>query len=805
MAKHKVKALHSHAVLNIDSMIANENIVQSELKQEIELSMLSYSVLTIVDRALPDARDGLKPAQRRILYCCKENGYDYNKRFIKSAKIAGDVTGNYHPHGSCYGTVVNMSQPWRFRYPLIDFHGNNGSIDGDGPAADRYTEGRLSKISSTMILEDVIDKHCVDFKQNYSETALEPKVLPGLLPNLFLNGADGIAVGYTTAIPSHNLNELCDGIIYAIQNDDYDVHSLMKYVKGPDFPYGSKMLEEGIEELYNTGIGKLTFRANYILEENHESKNQQIVFVDLPPDSAKPKLLEKIYSLIVTKALPRVIGVRDESKGMDIRIVIECQKTCNIPEVINILYSSTNLQKTKSFIIRAIIEQVPKLLSLKDYVDVYLEHRKSVIYKRMKSLADDYRHKIEIQEGLSKVINHIKTVLNMIIDCETQEEAKNKLMDKYHLSSLQADYILDRKTRSLVRMDRNKINELLQQLKDNLAYCELILNDENELKKHMIKQLEDMKKEFGDKRRTEIVKEFSDYVDNSQDNNVILKDVVAVLCTNNEIKLYSTDDFQKFIDKKQFKDKHSLFKQCLRCHIDDDIIVINKTGECNRISVVDLQYSATKFNNAINIIKYDENDKHSLLIVMKNGNVKKTIISKIKFKKNKTLTLIKDNTSEIAIIRIINDSEDEIINIATNKGFLGRFSCNSFTSTLFGPKTLPSSKIDDDDFIVDCYVTLKKDENDLNVAFISSMNDESLHYKVMKLNSILVKGRTARALSYVHDKKFSSLQKIIIFDNDFEYLNADNKKKVMKKYEIKNRNDKSIAFDDTIHNVTLSI
>src|SRR5574344_1367453 len=697
----------SQSVENIDSIIANENIADTDLKSEMENCMLSYAVMVIVMRALPDIRDGMKPVQRRILYCCKEAGFDVTKPYVKCAKIDGAVSGNFHPHGSCYGTIANMAQNWTYRYPLMDFHGNVGSLDGDPPAASRYTESRLAHISYE-ILEDVMDKHSVPFQPNYSETMDEPVILPGLFPDFLANGADGIAVGYTTNVPSHNLNELCDGIIYAVKNKDCTTKDLMKVIKGPDFPYGSIMSKSGLETLYETGQGKLSFRASYTLEENNENGNPQIVFTDLPPKSDKPKLIEKIYGMINDKSLPRTVAVRDESKGIDIRIVIECQKTANVPLLIQDLYAKTNLQKNETYIMRGIVGTELKLVTLRKYMDIYLEHRRKVLTDRYNYMLETTNAKLNIQQGLTKVIDDIKKAVNIIIDSDNAEIAKETIKTKYGLNDIQADYILEKKVRTLVKLDRDKIFDLIKELLNNVQTYIKILNDENELDKVIISQLEELKKKFGDKRRTKIVDSF----DCAQvANEPINENVVCVLNNNGNFIVYEEEEV-KAVSEKGYKDKSNVFRQYMPCKRSDELIIINKNGMCERVAVADLQYNTSKFADAINFIHFNIESENTLISVLSNGNVKKTLINKMKFKKNKPTQIIKDLNSEIVVNKVVEDKKEEIITIATNKGYIGRFSCNSFMATACGSKAMNCNKLEDGDFVVDCKISLENDDKE---------------------------------------------------------------------------------------------
>lgn len=780
MTKKKTKAE------DLESLIAEENIVDCDIKQELSKSYMDYTMLSIIDRALPDVRDGLKPVQRRILYCCDEKGYDYNKAYIKNAKISGDVMGTYHPHSSCYGTIANMAKEWVFRYPLIDFHGNSGSIDGDAEGSERYTEGRLPKIAYTL-LEDVLDKQCVEFKPNYAETTTEPITLPALFPNFLANGCPtGIAVGYTSCVPSHNLNELCDGIIYAIKNENYTLDDIMKYIVGPDFPYASNMLKDGIKELYQNGSGKLSFRANYIVETNEENGNPQIVFTDMPPYSDKPKIVEKIHELITEKTLPRALYVRDESTGMNIRIVVECQKTANIPLIIKDIFAKTKLQANASFYMRGVVDKELKLVSLMDYIGIYISYRKNVLTKRYNYLVAESKKKLNIQQGLAKVIDDIKTAVNIIIDSDDVNDAKEKLIKKYNLNNEQVEYILEQKTRSLVHKDRNSIFDKIKTIENLIQEYNGYLSDDTKLKQLMVDQLQELKKSFGDERRTKLVDSFDD---NNGISETVSENVIAVLYSNGKINIYEEDEYEPFEKDKSYKDKTNMFVNVVKCKRDDDIIVITKSGIAERMPISALQYNNTKVDGAITIFKFDTESNKTLFTILTNANVKKTAINKFKFKVGKQTPIIKDINTEIVCNLIIDDTADEIVNIATENGYFGRFSVNSFNSTACGAGTLPTCVLEDNDVVVDCKIS-KNNPNDKILAVFET-KDGKLSYKVIESSEMLVKGRRARALQIVDGRSFNKLVRIEISNESFILLDAKNREYVFDKYSILKRSTKN--------------
>ena len=762
--------------IDVDKLLANENIVTGDISKEIKSSMLSYSMLVILSRAIPDVLDGLKPAQRRILYSCLERKHDYNKPFVKNAKISGEVMGDYHPHGSCYGTIANMSQDWEFRYPLIDFHGCNGSVSGDDPAAERYTEGRLAKVSYAL-LEDVLDKQSVEFRPNYSETATEPVVLPGLFPNFLANGSAGIAVGMTTNCPSHNLNEICDALIYALQNKDYTLKDIMKYIKGPDAPLGGCISSENIKQLYETGEAKIVYRANYSIETNHENNNPQIVFTDMPPNININKVLEKIHSMISSKQLTKALFVRDESGDKKIRIVVECSKTAKLDFIVDRIYEKTDLQKAVSYIMRAIVDKTPKLVSLMDYISIYLENRRTVLKKRMKYLVGEETTKLEINKGIAKVMDKAKVMSKEIIDCETDKEALDLLMNKYDLSELQANYILDKKIRSLVKKNIDAIHTLIQNLEASLAEHKSILEDPIARDAYIVKELTKLKEEFGDERRTRIVKKFKEIADseNNSSDNEMASDIVVVQTTNG-FKLYDKDKF----DVNKLKERNALYKSYFTCKISDEVFIILSDGEILSIKAGEIE--SLQLKNVISA--YPSTLNKTIVTLFKDASVKKTQISKLKAGAHMT-----KNSIEIVANKLIDDTDDEIITIATNNGCVSRFKLNTFLATGVPARNIPASKLDDGDFAIDCEISLESKEEEDKVLLLSENKDETYGFKVMKSKDISTKGRQSKALRYIFDKKFNKLLKINVGNRVMFY---DNKNKLMeiKTYEYKQRIEK---------------
>ncbi len=441
-----------------------QRIIQVDIKDEMKKSYLDYAMSVIVSRALPDVRDGLKPVHRRILHVMNELNLTPDKPFRKSARIVGDVLGKYHPHGdsAVYDAMVRMAQDFSTRYLLVDGHGNFGSIDGDGAAAMRYTEARMSKIATEMLRD--INKDTVDFRPNFDETLKEPKVLPSRFPNLLVNGSSGIAVGMATSIPPHNLGEVIDGIIMMIDNPDVDVDELMEAIKGPDFPTGAIIMgREGIKAAYRTGRGKVIVRAKTYIEQLNKSKTR-IIVTELPYQVNKAKLIEKIASLVRDKKIEGISDLRDESDRNGMRIVIELKRDANPNVVLNNLYKHTQLQDTFSIIMLALVDDQPKVLNLREVIKHYLNHQKEVITRRTQYDLNKAEDRAHILEGLRIALDHIDEVINLIRNSKTVNEARDGLMNKFGLTEKQAQAILDMRLQKLTGLERNKIEEEYEEL-----------------------------------------------------------------------------------------------------------------------------------------------------------------------------------------------------------------------------------------------------------------------------------------------------------------------------------------------------
>ena len=522
-----------------------DQIQQVDLKKTMETSYIDYAMSVIASRALPDVRDGLKPVQRRVLYSMVELGNTPDKPHRKCARIVGDTMGKYHPHGdsSIYGALVNMAQDWSMRYTLVDGHGNFGSVDGDGAAAMRYTEARLSKISLQMI-ED-INKDTVDFTPNFEETESEPTVLPSRFPNLLVNGTTGIAVGMATNIPPHNLREVIDAVVKLIDNDieekETTIDELMEVVKGPDFPTGGVILgTSGINEAYRTGRGKIRVRAVTNIEPMENGKNR-IVVTELPYLVNKARLIEKIAELHKDKKIDGITDLRDETSREGMRVVIELRRDVNPSVVLNLLYKHTQLQDTFGVINLALVDGQPKILNLYELLNYYLMHQKEVVTRRTQFDLKKAEARAHILEGLIIAQDNIDEVINIIRSSQTTQEAKNRLIERFSLSDEQAQAIVDMRLKALTGLEREKLEAELKDLIALIAELKEILADEKKLLGVIREEILAISAKYGDDRRTQIG--YDEY-DMSMEDLIPETNTVITMTKVGYIKRMSIDNFK---------------------------------------------------------------------------------------------------------------------------------------------------------------------------------------------------------------------------------------------------------------------
>ena len=522
-----------------------DQIQQVDLKKTMETSYIDYAMSVIASRALPDVRDGLKPVQRRVLYSMIELSNTPDKPHRKCARIVGDTMGKYHPHGdsSIYGALVNMAQPWSTRYPLVDGHGNFGSVDGDGAAAMRYTEARLSKISMQMIRD--INKDTVDFTPNFDETEKEPTVLPARYPNLLVNGTTGIAVGMATNIPPHNLRDVIHAVVKLIDNDieekETDIDELINIIKGPDFPTGGVILgTAGINEAYRTGRGKIRVRAVTDIEPMDNGKNR-IVVTELPYLVNKARLIEKIAELHKDKRIDGITDLRDESDREGMRIVIELRRDVNPSVVLNLLYKHTQMQDTFGVINLALVDNQPKILNLYELLNYYLIHQKEVITRRTRFDLNKAEERAHILQGLIIALDNIDEVISIIRGSRTTADAKNSLMERFGLSDAQAQAIVDMRLKTLTGLEREKLENEYKDLMAQITELKAILADEKKLLAVIRTEILEIADKYGDDRRTQIG---YDEFDISMEDLIPETNTVITMTKVGYIKRMGTDNFK---------------------------------------------------------------------------------------------------------------------------------------------------------------------------------------------------------------------------------------------------------------------
>ena len=490
----------------------NEKIVPIAIENEMKNSFMDYSMSVIVSRALPDVRDGLKPVHRRILYTMHELGLVHNRGFRKCAAVVGDTMGKYHPHGdsAIYDTLVRLAQPWNMRYPLVQGQGNFGSVDGDSPAAMRYTEARMAAITAEMLGD--IEKQTVDMTANYDGRLQEPMVLPSAIPNLLVNGSYGIAVGMATSCPPHNLTEVCDAVVHLIDHPEATTRDLLKFVKGPDFPTGGIICgRAGIENAYRTGHGQVRVRARVSVETNEKTAKESLIVTEIPYQVNKARLIENIADLVRSKKVEGISDLRDESDKDGMRVVIEIRKGDEPQVILNQLFKFTQLQETASIHLLALVNNSPRVLSLRELVHYYIEHRAEIVERRTRFDLTEAEKRAHILEGLLKAIDHIDEVIAIIRASADAESASRALIERFEFSEVQANAILAMRLRRLTGLEREELEKEYADLLKEIERLRNILSSERTIKAEVRKQILQVKEKYGDARRTEILDEVSEF------------------------------------------------------------------------------------------------------------------------------------------------------------------------------------------------------------------------------------------------------------------------------------------------------
>ena len=655
-----------------------DKVHEVDLKKTMEDSYIDYAMSVIASRALPDVRDGLKPVQRRILYSMIELNNGPDKPHRKSARIVGDTMGKYHPHGdsSIYGALVNMAQEWSTRYPLVDGHGNFGSVDGDGAAAMRYTEARLSKISMELTAD--INKDTVDFMPNFDETEKEPTVLPARFPNLLVNGTSGIAVGMATNIPPHNLKEIIDAVVKIIDNQIEDkeettIEEILQIVKGPDFPTGGTILgTRGIEEAYRTGRGKIRVRAVTNIETMANGKSR-IIVTELPYMVNKARLIEKIAEMVRDKKIDGITDLSDQSSREGMRVVIELRKDVNANVLLNQLYKHTQLQDTFGVIMLALVNNVPRVMNLLDMLNHYLKHQEDVVTRRTKYELNKAEERAHILKGLLIALDHIDEVISIIRGSQTVQIAKAELINRFDLSDAQAQAIVDMRLRALTGLEREKLEAEYNELVKQIEHLKAILADRKLLLGVIKEEILAIKEKYGDERRTSIG--FDEY-DISMEDLIPREDVVITMTKLGYIKRMSEDTFKaqnrggKGIKGMQTLEEDYV-EDLLMCNTHHYIMFFTNTGRVYRLKGYEIPESSrtsrgTAIINLLQLMPGEKitavipveyySEKAFLMMSTKKGLIKKTPLKEYA------------NVRKVGLAAITLREDDELIEVKFTNG-----------------------------------------------------------------------------------------------------------------------------------------
>lgn len=655
----------------MSTLLEDTKLEQHEISKEMQKSYIDYSMSVIVGRALPDVRDGMKPVHRRILYGMHQLGVTPEKPHKKSARIVGEVMGKYHPHGdsSIYDAMVRMAQDFSTRYMLVDGHGNFGSVDGDGAAAMRYTEAKMTPFSLQMIRD--IEKDTIDFKDNFDGEEKEPVVLPSRYPNLLVNGSNGIAVGMATSIPPHNLGEVIDATVKLIDDEEATVEDLMKIVKGPDFPTGATILgKNGIREAYRTGIGKVKVRSCCEIEETDRGRSQ-IIVTEIPYQVNKARLIEKMAELVKDKRVEGISAIRDESSRKGMRIVIELKRDANPQITLNRLYKHTQLQDSYSMIMIALVNDKPKVLNLYEILDEYLKFQKEVVTRRTQFDLKKAEARAHILEGLLIALDNIDEIIKIIRSA--YNDAKEKLMERFGLSEIQAQAILDMRLARLQGLEREKIDKEYAELMEKIAYYNSLLADEKLLMGVIKDELLEIREKYADSRRTKLVAD----VDEFDDEDLVEEEKVAITLTHlGYIKRVPADTYKA--QKRGGKGitgittrENDFVKDLIMTSTHDHLMFFTNTGKAHKIKAFEVPEATrtakgTPAVNFLNLMQRERitaiipvqefSDDRYLIAVTKDGIIKKTPLSQF------------DTQRKTGLIAINLKEDDQLIGIKETSG-----------------------------------------------------------------------------------------------------------------------------------------
>ena len=706
----------------------SENIIKTPIKQEVEQSFLDYSLSVITDRALPSAEDDLKPVGRRILWDMLDKGYTSNKKFVKCAQPVGDTMGRFHPHGdsSIYGALVWLSQPWTMRYPLIDFHGNNGSRDGDEPAAYRYTECKLSKLAEETLAN--IKKNTVDWVNAYTDEEQEPVYLPGLVPNLLINGTSGIAVAMACSFAPHNLNEIMDAVIYATENPECECKDLLKFIQGPDFPTGGLIInKDELPTAYLTGKGRARIRGEYEIE----SKNGRdaIVFTSIPYKVSKEDLIVDIDQKCESGELSGIAAIRDESNSLGVRFVIELEKGVAIEPIIAKLFKVTNLENTYSINQVSLYDKNPRLFNLKQLIGIYIEHQTDVLVRRCQFDLVKAQDRAHVLLGLLKALEDIDNVIKIIKESESAAKAKEKLIAKYGFSEPQVKAILDMKLSKLAGLERIEIqNEYNEKLAEMERLSAIILNPKPEL----VKIFTELKNKYGDTRRTKVI-QVATTKEEKEIEFVEPEKCVVVMTEGGTIKRIPTSSFRtQKRNGKGVKSQEDITSAVIRTNTIDQLMIFTNQGRMYRLLVNDIPEgtNAGKGTSIRALVAmetgeeptlmysiYRETDAAFVLFVTKNGTVKKTSLKEYVDTKKKTgigaISLREgDSLAAVALVK------DEPLVLVTKNGYVLKFKSTDVSASSRMTIGVKGINLSEGDYVVAALPV--HDENDSLALFTAN-------------------------------------------------------------------------------------
>lgn len=765
-------------------MEKRDKIIPINIEKEMKRSYIDYAMSVIVGRALPDVRDGLKPVHRRILYAMMELGLTPDKPYRKSARIVGDVLGKYHPHGdtAVYDAMVRLAQSFSTRYLLVDGQGNFGSVDGDSPAAMRYTEAKLTKLSMEMIKD--INKETVDYRPNFDESLNEPTILPSKFPNLLVNGSSGIAVGMATNIPPHNLSETIDGVITLIDNSEAEIKDIMKNIKGPDFPTGAIIMgKEGIREAYNTGRGIIKIRAKAKIEETGKGR-QHIIVTEIPYQVNKARLIEKIAELVRDKKIEGISDLRDESDRKGMRIAIELRRDTNANVVLNQLYKHTQMEDSFGIIMLAIVDEEPKVLNLKEMLTCYLNHQKEIITRRTQFDLNRAEERAHILEGLKIALDNLDEVIKLIRGSKDGQTAKKGLMERFNLSEKQAQAILDMRLQRLTGLEREKIEEeyeetikLISQLREILANERLVLNIVKE-------ELLEIKEKYKDKRRTQITTEAEEI--NIED--MIEEEDVAITLTHfGYIKRLPVDTYKsqrrggKGIAGLTTREE-DFVENLIISSSHDYLLIFTNLGKVYKLNVYEIPEAKRQARGTaiINLIQFSTNETIAatipvdrkwnakyLILATRNGIIKKTQLDQFENTRKSGLMAISiREDDELIKVELIDENEEIILVTAEGKSI--RFKEDDVRNTGRTAMGVKGINLSSDDYVVSMEVV----REDMDLLVVS----EKGFGKRTDINEYRVQNRGGKGVkTYNVTKKTGKLvgAKIVTKEDEALLINND--------------------------------